>query len=114
MYYLNTPIVNGRLVAICHLIRQQLVIIEDTWQVPGPNREVRLSESWDEFIRFQMSSMVGRADEFAKRWLAAIKAAYEARADSDPDKLWVLNGVRVLETHRQQMVQERIRVAGFT
>ncbi|KFZ06027.1 hypothetical protein V501_07800 [Pseudogymnoascus sp. VKM F-4519 (FW-2642)] len=113
MHYLNSPIVMGRLQNICNLIRQQLVMIEDVWQTPGPNREVQLSNSWDKFIAYQMQTMVDRADEFASTWLDKLEPVYEARLDSDLDKDWVLRSLRTLDVYRAEMVETGLHVAGY-
>ncbi|OBT80818.1 hypothetical protein VF21_00216 [Pseudogymnoascus sp. 05NY08] len=98
---------------ICNLIRQQLVMIEDTWETPRPDRDVQLSNSWDKFIAFQMQNMVHRADEFAATWLTKLEAVYEARLDSDLDKEWVLRSVRTLDVYRVEMVETGLHVAGY-
>lgn len=53
------------------------------------------------------------ADTFVGELLPKLKSEYEARPATDPDKLWVLQSVGVLETHRQQMVQTGLHVGGY-
>lgn len=88
-------------------------MIEDVWQAPGPNRNVLLSDSWDEFIAYQMQKMIGGADDFAATWLARLDTVYSARPDSDPDKASVLLRVRTLHAYRVDMVRIGLQVAGY-
>lgn len=103
----------SRLQQLCNLIREQLVMIEDVWKAPGPNRDTYLSDSWDAYISYQMPKMVERANAFAEKWLKELKTVYDARPDSDPDKVRVLQGVTTLEVYRVEMVQTGLHVAGY-
>jgi hypothetical protein len=103
----------SRLQQICNLVREQLVIIKDIWEAPGPNRKVQLSNSWDEFIESQMKKMLNGANAFAIQWLKRLEDVYELRHDTDPDKGFVLLRVKVLEVHRIDMLQTGLYVGGY-
>ncbi|OBT97209.1 hypothetical protein VE01_04646 [Pseudogymnoascus verrucosus] len=103
-----------RVIAVTHYLNSPiLVMIEDVWQAPGPNRDLYLSDSWEAFISYQMPKIVERANKFADDWLRELERVYNARPANDPDKALVLQNVRTLDVYRVEMVATGLHVAGY-